>query len=172
MNEGSSGARSTKEETRSRVSAMAERARDRAGDAADSAKGKAESTISRQKDMAAGQLDSISSALRQTSGSLRGNDQDAIAGFVEDAASQVDRLSGYLQNRSVGDLLSEVQRFARREPALFLGGAFLIGIAGSRFMKASERHSHDRSFDMNDSSWDADREFREPAPALDTPYWE
>lgn len=172
MNDGSSGTRSTREETRSRVSAMAERARERAGDAADTARGKAESTVSRQKDRATGQLDSISSALRQTSGSLRGEHQDAVAGVIENAASQVDRLSHYLRNRSVGDLMDEAQDLARREPALFLGGAFLLGIVGARFMKSSERQQVDDSFDRYDRFDMREDVYEERRPAMETPYWE
>ena len=145
------GEQAMREDTRSRVSAMAERARERAGDTADTAREKAAGAAGRQKDRASGQLASISSALRQTSGSLRNEEQDAVASYVERAASQVDRMSDYLRTRSVGDLLDEAQDFARREPALFLGGAFLLGLAGSRFMRSSERHIRDRQEDRFES---------------------
>ncbi|HEX7071536.1 MAG TPA: hypothetical protein VF190_12050 [Rhodothermales bacterium] len=161
---------SMREETRSRVSAMADRARERAGDAAETARAKAEDIAGSQKQRATGQLESISSALRQTSGSLRSNQQETIADYVERAASQIDRLSDYVRTRSVGELFDEAQDFARREPALFLGGAFLLGIAGSRFLKASERHhgmSRRETFEMEEETV-----FHEPRESFSTPGWE
>ena len=168
---GSMEGHSTREETRSRVSAMAERARDRAGDAADTARDKAESAASRQKMKATGQLESISSALRQTSGSLRDTDQGTIADYAERAAQQVDRLSEYVRTRSLGDLIDEAEQFARREPALFLGGAFLIGIAGSRFLKSSERHLPQRDEWSGERYGPVDR-YEPPREVYPTPDWE
>jgi len=135
--------RDTREETRSQISGMRHRAEQKAEDAATQARGRAEDQASRQKDRAAGQLHSISSALRETSASLHDQEQDAVAGIMENAATQVERLSGYLGSRTVSELVDEAQDFARREPALFLGGAFLLGLVGARFMKSSDRH-HDR----------------------------
>ena len=38
-------------------------------------------------------------------------------------------------------MIGDVGDFARREPALFLGGAFVLGLMGGRFMKASKVRS-------------------------------
>lgn len=175
MNDGGEREQAARDETRSRVTAMAERARERAEDATDTARQKAAGAASQQKDRATGQLHSISSALRETSGSLRGNQQESIAGYVEQAASQVDRLSDYLNNRSVTDLFEEAQDFARREPALFLGGAFLLGIAGSRFMKASEHHQRsprsEHSFEPQ-TRFEPRQEFEPARPTVESTGWE
>jgi hypothetical protein len=40
----------------------------------------------------------------------------------------------------VDDLLREAEEFARRDPALFLGVAFTLGVLGARFLKSSGRH--------------------------------
>ena len=56
---------------------------------------------------------------------------------MDDAAGQVEEFARTLQDRSVGELLQEAQRYARREPALFLGGAMVLGLFGARFLKSS-----------------------------------
>jgi hypothetical protein len=42
--------------------------------------------------------------------------------------------------------VDEVENFARRRPAMFLGGAFLLGLAATRFLKSS-RQSHSSEFE-------------------------
>jgi len=37
-----------------------------------------------------------------------------------------------------------VQRFARKQPALFVGSAFAIGVIGARFLKSSNDHRRRR----------------------------
>jgi hypothetical protein len=119
-----------------RGSHMADQAREKAGRMADQARQQMSSQISGQKDRATESLGSIAQALRQTSGNLRSSDQAQVAGFVDTAAEQIDRLSGYLQQHTVNDLLNEAERLARREPALFIGGAFVLGLLGARFLKS------------------------------------
>ena len=121
-------------------------AEEKAGQLAEQAKEQANSQLSKQKERATEQLGSISSALHETSGNLRKENQESVASYVEKAAHQVDHFSDYLRTRSASELVSEVKRYARRDPSLFLGGAMLMGLAGARFFKSSgskqqRRHS-------------------------------
>lgn len=104
---------------------------------ASEAKHQAASQLANQKERATEQLGSISTALQQTSDKLRDQEQTAIADYVSEAARRVDHLSDYLRNHSLSDLMGEAERFARRDPALFLGGAMLLGLFGARFLKSS-----------------------------------
>jgi ElaB/YqjD/DUF883 family membrane-anchored ribosome-binding protein len=104
---------------------------------------RATAQLSTQKDRATDGLGSVAQAVRQSTQHLRENKQDAIANYVEKAADQIDRFSTQLRNRDVGELVNEVQRFARRQPALFVGSAFAVGVIGARFLKSSsdnQRH--------------------------------
>lgn len=130
---------STSEQAKDKTRQAAGQAQEKAGQLAEQAKEKARSQLSHQKDRATEQLGSVSSALHQTSDNLRGEDQQAVAGYVDSAARQVDRFSGYLRNHSADELISEARHYARREPSLFLGGAMLLGLVGARFFKSSER---------------------------------
>jgi hypothetical protein len=42
-----------------------------------------------------------------------------------------------LQERDIDQIAFEVQDMARRQPAMFLGGAFLLGFMAARFLKSS-----------------------------------
>jgi hypothetical protein len=72
---------------------------------------------------------------------LQEKDQPALAQYANQAADQIERFSHYLQERDVDQLLGEAQRFARRQPTLFLGGAFALGLLAARFLKSSSERT-------------------------------
>jgi hypothetical protein len=108
---------------------------------------RATAQLSSQKDRATDGLGSVAQAVRQSTKHLRDNKQDAIANYVEKAADQIDRFSTQIRNRDVGELVNEVQRFARRQPALFVGSAFAIGVIGARFLKSSSDNQRHRALE-------------------------
>jgi ElaB/YqjD/DUF883 family membrane-anchored ribosome-binding protein len=110
------------------------------------ARERATAQLTTQKDKATDTLGSVARAVRQSTQQLRNQQQDTLAGYVEQAADQIDRLSQRLRDKDVGELLEDAQRFARRQPALFIGSAFAVGLVGARFLKSSNTHQrNDRS---------------------------
>ena len=107
-----------------------------ASDVAGQAKNLAESKLHEGKNFAGDQLGAVASALRSTSDVLRSKDS-ALTDYVERAASSLDDVSMYLGTRTLAQLINDVEGFARREPAMFLGGAFFAGLLGGRFLKAA-----------------------------------
>lgn len=116
---------------------FAGKAQDKAGELQERVKQQAVSGLSSQKSVAADSLHSIAEALRTTERQLRTQDQGTIAEYANNAASQVDRFSNYLRESDLGDMVGEVERLARRQPAVFLGGAFFLGLLGARFLRTS-----------------------------------
>jgi len=123
-----------------------DQARQKVGQVTDQAKQQATSRLSDQKQRASESLGSVAQALRQTGQQLRDQDQGTVAQYTDQAADQIERFSGFLRNRDVNDLVGEVERFARRQPALFLGGAFTLGLLGARFLKSSSDRARDTSY--------------------------
>jgi hypothetical protein len=64
-------------------------------------------------------------------------DQPQIAEFASTAADRAEDLARYLRETDVREMIGNVENFARRQPLLFLGGAFVLGVAASRFIKAA-----------------------------------
>jgi hypothetical protein len=116
---------------------MANQARETAGQVAEQARQQATSRIADQKDRAAEGLTGVANALRQTSQQLRQQDQAGFTDYIDSAAKQVERISNYLRGKDVGELIDDAEYYARREPALFVGGAFVLGLLGARFLKSS-----------------------------------
>lgn len=104
-------------------------------------KEQATAQLSSQKDRATDGLGSVAQAVRQTTQHLRENQNDTVARYAEQAADQIERFSERLRNKDVGELLNDAQQLARRQPALFVGGAFAIGLLGARFLKSSSPES-------------------------------
>ena len=105
----------------------------------DCAEPEARAKLNAGKKDAALTLSSVASTLLNSSSQLK-DEQQAMAGeYVGKAAEQIDRLAQYIQNADPGQLADEVQRFARRRPAVFIGAAFALGVIGARFLKSSRR---------------------------------
>jgi hypothetical protein len=95
--------------------------------------------LSTQKDRATSGLGAVAQAVRQRTERLREQKYGAIAGYVEQAADEIDKLSDRLRG-DLTELLTDVQRLARQKPAVFIGGAFALGVISARFLKStSER---------------------------------
>jgi hypothetical protein len=115
---------------------LTDQAKGMAAGVATQAREAASSRLSGGKERAAQGLGSIASVLRQTSEQLP-EDQSGLTKYVTRAADGIDTASSYLQKSSLPDVIRDVESFARREPALFLGGIFVAGLVGGRFLKSS-----------------------------------
>ena len=97
----------------------------------------------RGRELAAEGIQQVAQGIRRLSTDLQ-TGQPAIAGAAETAADQAERLALYLRNHDARQMLSTVEDAARKQPLLFLGGAFVLGVAASRFMKAAAGPSTER----------------------------
>ena len=70
---------------------------------------------------------------------LREERHDTIAGYIDKAADQIDNWSRRLRDKDIDELMSDVQRLARRQPAVFISSAFALGLVGARFFKSSRQ---------------------------------
>lgn len=127
---GSSGQHSqTAEQIRRQADEMSRQARERGA-----------SMLREQKGNAAEQVDCVARALHQTADNLR-DEQPQTARYVERAAEGLERFSRTLRERDVDALYSDARNFARRQPALVIGGTIAAGFLLSRFLKSSAPES-------------------------------
>ncbi len=59
--------------------------------------------------------------------------------YMGKAGDQVERFASFLQNTDPKQMLTQTEAFARRQPALFLGGAFALGVIAARFLKSGRK---------------------------------
>ncbi len=99
-------------------------------------KQQANSRLADQKQHTADRLSGVAHALRNTSQNLQAQDE-TVAQYVDSFAEQIERVSGYIQNKEIGELLKDAQQLARRQPEFFVAGALAAGFLVGRFFKSS-----------------------------------
>jgi hypothetical protein len=97
--------------------------------------------LTNQKDRGTDALGRVAEAVRSSTQKLRDDQHDTIAGYVDKAADQIEQWSQNLKNKDINELVTDMQRFARRQPALFIGSAFALGVLSARFLKSSRQRS-------------------------------
>jgi hypothetical protein len=105
-----------------------------------SREGRCERTDHRAPGAVGRQVGKVAKALRITGENL----SDTLAGpYIAKAANALDQMSGSIRGANLGDTLRSTESFARREPLLFLGGAFAVGLLAARFLKSSAHRDDD-----------------------------
>ena len=119
----------------------ATQAKEAAGRVIDQAKDQATSRADEQRQTVASGLQAVAQSFRSMGEDLRKQEQGPVAQYAAElgnaVSGQVERLAKYLNGRNVHQLISDTEDFARRSPAVFLGSAFVLGLAASRFLKSS-----------------------------------
>lgn len=112
-------------------------AKDQAGAMWDKAKDSARSTVSEQQQSAASGIGEFAGALRNAAKQIDGGQSPNTARFANQAADALERMSSTLRSKDLDSMLRETERFARSQPALFIGAAALAGFLAVRFLKSS-----------------------------------
>ena len=107
-----------------------------AGHLAERAAGAGFQQADRVREQTAQGLNKLADSVRRLSSDM-GSEQPAIADLASTAAEQAERVAGYLRQTDARQLVHSIEDVARRQPLLFVGGAFVLGVAASRFVKAA-----------------------------------
>jgi hypothetical protein len=159
--------------TGSTIDEAREKARQAAGNAQQKISEQLRSKVDSSRTRAADALGSVASALSQSGEQLRSENQEMPSDYIGRAGDQIRRASDYLRSTSTDEMVRNAEGYARRQPAVFLGGAFLLGFLAARLVKSGQETNmggsipRDRSLVAQDSTFRGDRErnvsgFREP----------
>lgn len=104
----------------------------------------------------AGELRSVGEAASAAAERLSDEDHDRIGGYVRGIRRQCERAAEYLEQHNAQSLISDVNHLARRNPALFVGGAAVLGLVAGRFLSARPpREDHGIDDYRNEGDWGA-----------------
>jgi hypothetical protein len=148
-------------------------AQEKAHQAAGQARDRVRNEVDTRSTQAGQQAETVASDVRSVSEHLRSEGKDKPAELADKAAARVAELGDYLK-RSDGDaILRDVERFGRDKPWAVMAGGVVLGIAASRFLKASSSrryHEQESSPNLPARTADVDRDvLPAPAPAATTP---
>jgi len=102
----------------------------------DSVRDRAQTGISDQRSAVASRISRFGDILHGASETIRREDE-FVAHWVDEAGQRINRVADYVGQADLGDVVEDVRHFARTRPALFIGGAFLAGLAIGRFFKSA-----------------------------------
>ena len=94
-----------------------------------------------RKDAAAGLLRDVGDAVSAASDEIRRKGHGRAAAYADYAAREVEHLAEELRSHDLGELVREVESFARRRPGLFYGMSLLAGFAAIRFLKSRDEQA-------------------------------
>jgi hypothetical protein len=112
-----------------RAQALAERAREE---------------VERRSNELAERASGTAEDLRDVAEHLRSQGKEAPARVAEQAAERVSSVGDYLRGTDGERLVHDVEAFGRRRPLAFIAGGAAIGLAASRFLKASSSDRYRR----------------------------
>jgi hypothetical protein len=138
----------------------ADQAKDKAQQAAGAAQEKAQEAAGKVSDRVREQVDTRSTQageqagtaaqdIRSVSEHLRSEGKDRPAQLADKAAERVEQAGDYLKRADGDAILRDVERVSRERPWAVMAGGIVLGIAASRFLKAS---SSRRYHEMESSS--------------------
>lgn len=103
----------------------------------DEAKGEIQRFTDQRKQEAASLLTDLSNALREVTSKLDEQGHERIARYTGVAAERLSEVGNDLPARDLGELLRQVEHFARERPGMFVGALFMAGFGAARFLRAS-----------------------------------
>lgn len=103
------------------------------------------SRMEQGKSTAADTASSASEVLEHAADDFSQHGQETLARATQMLAGRLSELAGQLENRSLDDLAQQAIGLARRNPGVFVAGGVALGVALSRFFKASSPSSRGMS---------------------------
>jgi len=107
------------------------------GQLAGAARNGANSLYEEQRDRAADEIAALGQALGRSAGTLNGAIGEAIAPYAQQAARQVGGFADTLRHRSLADVGSDIEGFARQWPTAFIAASIGLGFIAGRFLFSS-----------------------------------
>lgn len=101
----------------------------------------ARSVLDEQKDNAARQVAAVAAAVRSAAQSLDQAKLPTLAHYTEEAAGSIESFGQALSGRRWSELADDLEVLARRQPALFLATAAVVGLLAGRLLWASSRRA-------------------------------
>jgi hypothetical protein len=94
-----------------------------------------------RKEEAAWSAGNLARMARQAAEQLRQQDQEPVAQITERAAARLERASTYLHQTPLDQIVTDLEDFARHQPAIFIAGSLILGLAAARFIKSTAQPS-------------------------------
>jgi hypothetical protein len=103
----------------------------------DTAREQGSEHLEEYRERAADEIENLARTATSAAEQLQDDDTLGLSHYITDVADGLSSFAGSLRGKSADELLQQVGRLARDNPALFLTGSIALGFGLSRFMRAS-----------------------------------
>jgi len=93
--------------------------------------------LEQYRERAADEIENLARTASSAAEGMQDKDTLGLSHYITDVADGLGNFAGSLRGKSADELLQQVGRLARDNPALFLTGSIALGFGLSRFMRAS-----------------------------------
>ena len=121
-----------------------DQAKEKAQQAAGQAKGTLRAQVDQRSTDAGHKVGGFASDVRSVGEQLREQGKDQPAKLAEQAAERAERFGDYLKRSDADRILGDVEDFGRRRPWAVVAGGVALGLAASRFLKASSTRRYEQ----------------------------
>jgi hypothetical protein len=130
------------EKLKSSAAGLYEHAKETASDSYEVVATKAKSSLEQRKNESSSGLITVADSVRQMGGQLRNTAEpnrltDITSQYTGKAAGALEQVANYFERKDLRAIMRDTEDFARRNPAIFFGGAFALGLLAARFLKSS-----------------------------------
>jgi hypothetical protein len=129
-----------------------DQAKETAGQAYEAVTETAATKLDKRRSTLSGGLATVADSVRQVGDNLDSSSSKTDSGlantaakYTHTAARKIDNVATYFDSKSVREMASDLEAFARRNPAIFLGAAFGLGVLAARFLKSTPPRFEQRS---------------------------
>jgi len=98
------------------------------------AAGQAKLAVTKRMEKPGVDIDKMAKSLRLTGQQLEGN---VVVPYVDKLAGGLERVATFIEDADPAELIRAAERYARRRPFVFVGGAIGVGVIAGRFLKSS-----------------------------------
>lgn len=106
-------------------------------DVAEKVRAEGQEQVQHYRNVAADKVDTLADSVKAAAAEMRDDDVAHLSQHVSDLASGLGRMADGLREKSADEILHDVRRIARENPALFIAGSIAIGFGLTRFARAS-----------------------------------
>lgn len=156
----------TAQEVKTKAQQVAREAKGKAQQTAQKLKEEGKQKLESGKEGAAFKAEQLADAVNRASDELHQHQEYGLADYASQVASGINTFAETLRHRSIDDLIAETESLARRSPTLFFVSSIGVGLALSRFLKASARKTTAAAdvgaLEEVEVSYDASSEWQQP----------
>lgn len=131
---------------------LAGQVRNSASEAFGTVKARAAESLEEQKHTLSTGLSNVAENIRRLGDNVADTDRaDGVSRFAADysstAADKLEQVAHYFDDHDLNAIYHDVEKVARNNAAIFIGGAFALGFLAARFLKSSGRTGMEGSID-------------------------